>query len=247
MSEQPNEQPDINHTGRDTAIAVARGAVSYVPYVGPILAELFGTIIPNQRIDRVSTFAQMLNAKVEHIDQDLLEQKMRTEEFADLFEDGAFQAARALTDERKEYIASLLKNSLTGEDLDHLQEKQLLSLLGEINDAELIILRSYGLDLDPQAHREFIETHQDTIQGPLAVLGSSQEEAARSAIHQTYRSHLQRLGLLQDKYKKPKKNELPEWDYKTGMLKSNSTQITPLGRLLLRYIDAEVSEDLGTE
>ena len=43
----------------------------------------------------------MLNAKVEHIDQDLLEQKMRTEEFADVFEDGAFQAARALTDERK--------------------------------------------------------------------------------------------------------------------------------------------------
>lgn len=240
-------QPNINQTGRDTAIAVARGAVNYIPYVGPILAELFGTIIPNQRIDRVTTFAQMLNAKVEHMDQDLLEQKMRTEEFADLFEDGAFQAARTLTDERKEYIASLLKNSLSSEDLDHLQEKQLLSLLGDINDAELIILRSYGLDLDPQAHQQFIETHQDTVQGPLAVFGSSQEEADRSAIHQTYRSHLQRLGLVQEKYKKPKKNELPEWDYKTGMLKSSGTHITPLGRLLLRYIDAEVTAESDTE
>lgn len=242
-----SEQPNVDQTARDTAISVARGAVSYVPYVGPILAELFGSVIPNQRIDRVSKFAKMLNDKVEHMDQDLLEQKMRSEEFVDLFEDGAFQAARALTDERKEHIASLLKNSLSTDDLGHLQEKQLLSLLGELNDAELIILRAYGLDLDPHVHQEFIEKHQDTIQGPLAVMGSSQEEADRLAVHRTYRSHLHRLGLTQEQYKKPKKNEMPEWDYKTGRIKASSNQITPLGRLLLRYIDADIMVDPDAE
>ena len=71
-------------------------------------------------------FAEILDEQLQELDKELLEQKMRTEEFVDLFEDGAFQAARSLTDERKEHIAALLKNSLSSEDLDHVQEKQLL-------------------------------------------------------------------------------------------------------------------------
>lgn len=55
-----------------------------------------------------------------------------------------------------------------------------------------------------------------------------------SALHETYRDHLRRLGLVRATYKKPKKGELPKWDLKTGMLKAGSDMITPLGRLLLR-------------
>lgn len=50
---------------------------------------------------------------------------------------------------------------------------------------------------------------------------------------------LQRLGLVEARFKKPKKNELPEIDLKTGMVKVQSTRITHLGRLLLRYIETE--------
>jgi hypothetical protein len=49
----------------------------------------------------------------------------------------------------------------------------------------------------------------------------------------TYCDNLRRLGLLQTKYKKPKKGELPEFDEKTGMMKAGSDQISRLGRLLL--------------
>jgi hypothetical protein len=56
-----------------------------------------------------------------------------------------------------------------------------------------------------------------------------------------YRNRLRRLSLIRATYKKPKKGELPEWDFKTGMIKAQSDRITPLGRLLLRYIDAEVT------
>ena len=234
-----SEKPNGNQSKTDVAIAVGIGTLGLLPYAGPILAEIVGTIIPNQRIDRIARFAVILNEKLAELDRELLEQKMRTEEFVDLFEDGAFQAARALTNERREHIASLLKNSLSSEELDHVQEKQLLSILGQLNDAELIILKFHWLTLDPQEAERFFELHEDTLRGPLVFIGAPQDDADRGALHETYRDHLRRLGLLRATYKKPKKGELPEWDLKTGMIKVASDRITPLGRLLLRYIDAD--------
>ena len=61
---------------------------------------------------------------------------------------------------------------------------------------------------------------------------------SRHAIHEIYRAHLRRLGLLRTTYKKPKKGQLPEFDEKTGMMKAGSDRTTALGRLLLRYVEA---------
>lgn len=238
-----DDKPNLDQSKTDVAIAVGMGTLGLLPYAGPILATIVGQIIPNQRIDRITRFAEILDEKLQELDREFLEHKMRTEEFVDLFEDGAFQAARALNDERKEHIASLLKNSLSSEDLDHVQEKQLLSLLGQLNDAELVILKHFGLDMAPHEAHAFFEENEETIRGPMVVMGSPQEDADRGAIHQTYRNHLRRLGLVRATYKKPKKGEPPEWDLKTGMIKAGSDRITPLGRLLLRYIDSEVARN----
>lgn len=238
-----NEKPNVDQSKTDVAIAVGMGTLGLLPYAGPIIAEIVGTIIPNQRPDRIARFAEILDEKLSKLDKELLEQKMRTEEFVDLFEDGAFQAAKALTDERRRHIAALLKSSLATVNLDHIQEKQLLSILGQLNDAELVILKHFGLDMDPRQAEAFFDEHEETIRSPMVVMGSPQEDADRGAVHQTHRNHLRRLGLVRATYKKPKKGELPEWDLKTGMLKASSDRITPLGRLLLRHIDAEVMPD----
>lgn len=156
-------KPDIEQNELDVAVSAWAVALGYMPAIGPIVAELFRNIIPNQRHDRIADFLRMLNEKLQTLEEDFLKEKMRTEEFVDLFEDGAYQAARALTDERKERIASLLKNSLTSDELSHVQEKKLLSLLGELNDAELVILKYHGLNMDPARANEYLETHQDVI------------------------------------------------------------------------------------
>lgn len=233
-----SDKPNIDQSKTDIAIAVSRGVLSQLPYAGPILAEIVGAIIPNQRMDRLVQFAKLLDEKLGELDREMVEQKMLTEEFVDLFEDGAFQAARALTNERRERIACLLKNSLASEELDHVQEKQLLSILGELNDAELVILGYYGTDKVGSQASEYWERHQEVLLPPLIETGMTDEEADRAVVQETYRDHLRRLGLVRATYKKPKKGELPEWDLKTGMIKAGSDRITPLGRLLLRYIDA---------
>lgn len=212
-----------------------KGTIGVAPFVGPMLTELISVTIPNQKADRLITFVEVLEFKLKHIQQDVLEQKLKTEEIADLFEDGFRLASRALTDERRHYIASFLKNGLSADVLTHIEKKSLLALLEQLNDVEVLILKYESLRGDKQ--REFWDLHETSLRYPRAVMGSSQEAADREAVNKNYRSHLAQLELLLPWYVKPKKGEIPEFDETTGRLKFQSYKITRLGMLLLHHID----------
>ncbi len=223
--------------GTDIATILGKGLVGAIPFVGPLAAEIVGSVIPNQRIDRIESLLKILESKIEEKDRQKIEQRITSPESVDLIEDGFIQASRALSEERKEYIASLLKNSLTDDELKHIEYKRLLSLLGELNDLEVLILKSDVLHRGKPEYDEFWETHEDALTPPRAHLGSSQEEIHRHTIFQTHNTHLGNLGLLKPQFKKPKRGEFPEFDEKTGMIKAQGYDITGLGRLLLRSID----------
>jgi len=238
-----DDKPNIDETKSDKVIAFAKGAVgSLVPHVGGLIAEIAATYIQGQRMDRMAEFMRILDRKIEGIDTKLLE-KVRTPEFMDLLEDALWQAARALTTERKEKIAAVLKHSLYEGELNHLQEKELLSLLNEINDVQLIILKSKSFGFQSEEMRAFYERHRDVLQAPRLVMGADEGAIDDLALHQAFENDLYRLRLIETRFKAPKKGELPEFDPKTGMMKAQSTRITHLGRLLLRYIDMEQGDE----
>lgn len=106
------------------------------------------------------------------------------------------------------------------------------------SDAELIILQSFALN--PVAKQEFAERHQAVMFGTRTHLNSTQEEVDQAAVHATYRQKLRDLGLLETSFKQPTRGGLPEFDPKTGMIKAKGAAITPLGRVLLRYLDLTV-------
>ena len=89
-------------------------------------------------------FLAILDSKIERLDQDYVRRRFVEPEYMDLFEDGLHQVVRSLTDERREHIASILKNSLTNDQLKHIEKKRLLGILGELNDLEILILESYA-------------------------------------------------------------------------------------------------------
>ncbi|MCY3931987.1 MAG: hypothetical protein OXH70_09725 [Acidobacteria bacterium] len=152
----------------------------------------------------------------------------------DLFEDGAVQAVRALSSERLEYIAALVARGLTAGERDAIEAKRLLKLLDEIDDDQVVTLRS-----KLQRHRrseEFHERHGEVLAPVGAHLGSPREDLDRQAMYRLARRQLVDLGLLHQTFRRPKKGELPEFDEKTGMIKSHGTSLSPLGRLLLRRI-----------
>lgn len=226
--------------GTDVAAIIGKGLLGAIPFVGPLAAEIVGAVIPNQRIDRIESLLKLLESKISEEAKPKFEQNIYDPESIDLIEDALIQASRALSSERTEYIASLLKNSLTEDEVKHIEYKRLLSILGELNDLEVLILISKSIYRGQQGFEEFWDGHKGVLMPPTAHLGAEQEDIDKHTIYQSNELHLSNLGLLKPKFKKTKRGEIPEFDDKTGMIKAQGYEITSLGRLLLRSIDQAV-------
>jgi hypothetical protein len=229
-----DDLPALGPDANDRGAAILRGSIGSIPGIGAALAEVVNHFIPNQRLDRIEDYLRRLSAKLNDLSADDLRDKAQDPDALDLFEEGGFQSARATNDVRREQIANVVAFGLSGDDQDRIEAKRILRLLRDIDDDQIIILTSY-------LHRhmndeEFSDRHSDILYGPAAHLGSSREELDRATMVDLAKAQLKSLGLLQTRYKKPKKGELPEFDEKTGMIKRQSVTLSPLGRLVLRRV-----------
>jgi hypothetical protein len=152
-----NQQEKIQkYTG-----AIARGLIGQVPVIGSLTVELLNVTIPNQRQERIERLLNILSQKIFNISEQELKNKFHSTDFIDIFEDVLRQSVRATSDIRLKYLASVLKNGIDFEKLDHLQKKRLLEILERINDIEIILLRSYSLRDNTFAYQDFINNHCD--------------------------------------------------------------------------------------
>jgi len=218
----------------DYVTSAAKAALGTVPFIGSLLAELAGTVIPNQRIDRIVKFAQALERRLSNLEE-FIRSQISDEQFTDLLEEGLRQSARSLTDERRDYIASVIANSLSSQDIEYIESKHLLRILDEINDIEVVWLRSY-LDRSMNSDNEFRERHRNLLQPLATCVNSSQEEFDKEALQKSYKEHLTQLGLLKHRYKVDSKTKSPRYNSSTGTPEVSSYEITSLGKLLLRQI-----------
>lgn len=233
MSSQSNlEVNDV-----DKGVALMKGFSGAIPLIGPMIAEIIGEIIPQQRTDRMKEFLKILDERLSKVEisQDELNLKMKEESYINLFEEGLWQSVKSSSSMKKKYIASMLANGISDESLERIEGNILLSIIGQLNDSEIIILCNYRR-VSHQTN-DFREKHKDILMKPRAYMGSSQEEHDRVTMYNTYREKLTRLNLLRKKFKEVKKGEFPEFDKNTGMIKDNGYDLTPLGRIFLKYID----------
>jgi hypothetical protein len=152
-----NQQEKIQkYTG-----AIARGLIGQIPVVGSLTVELLNVTIPNQRQERIEKLLNILSQKIFNISKEELQNKFSSTDFIDIFEDVLRQSTRATSDIRLEYLASVLKNGMDSEKLDHLKKKRLLEILEKLNDIEIILLRSYSLRDNTSKYQEFINNYSD--------------------------------------------------------------------------------------
>lgn len=111
-----------------------------------LTAELLGNVLPNLKRQRVEKLLNAFAMEMSDLSAEIEEMRglFLMPEFLDLVEDAATQAAKSVTDTRIEELAKLLKNSISSENADYLVSKRLLSILSELNDIEVHILRCYG-------------------------------------------------------------------------------------------------------
>jgi hypothetical protein len=203
-----------------------------VPFAGSLLLELAGTIIPNQRIDRIVKFARALEMRLSEVERRAASQSLKNEEFTDLLEESLRQAANSTSDQRRDYLADLVQRSLTDEDISFQESKHLLRLLGELNDVEVIWLRFYREQLGDS---EFREKHKAVLSPVRPNMQSSRSLSDQEALQASYKDHLAQLGLLRRHYRISLRTKEPEFDRK-GAQEVAGYEISALGRLLLRQI-----------
>lgn len=223
---------NLNTNKADILVSALKSTLGIIPFAGPFLTEVVANVIPNQRIDRLTKYIKELDNKLSQISVDTLNKFLEKDEFVDLIEEGFIQASRAITDERRKYIASIVTNGITDEEINLNDSKLLLKILQEINDIEIIWLRSY-LVPTISGDDEFRKKHENVLTKIYPYIEADQETIYKSAIQNSYTEHLERLQLIEQKISFDRKSGVPFYDVSTGKPKKGSIFITPLGELLL--------------
>lgn len=234
---------DLNQNRIDALVATAKSALGLVPFAGPLLSELVGNLIPNQRIDRLTKYAKELEERLSVIERKKIELAFKTNEGIDLIEESFVQASRAITDERREYIASVVANGLDDEEIEYLESKFILKLLQELNDQEIIWLR-YFMVPTVGGDQDFRDKHKNVLYPIDAYLGSDNRTIERANLQEQYKEHLERLGLIRAHYRIDRNTKMPEFDKISGRPKVSYRDLTPLGRMVLKQIGLS-NENIG--
>ncbi|WP_421978885.1 hypothetical protein [Roseivirga seohaensis] len=231
-----SDKDNLENNRADFLAAASRSTIGLVPLAGPLLTELISGIIPNQRMDRLTKYIQELEKRITDVESDIFNRYKNNEDFVDLTEEGFIQAARAITDVRREYIASVIVNGISNTSLNIADSKMLLKILQELSDIEIIWLRSY-LDTSMGGDREFREKHKNILTTPQIINVVDKEVIQKYVIQQSYKGHLERLGLVKSKISIDKATGQPQFDRVTGIARTTHTKITTLGKMLLEQID----------
>lgn len=216
----------MNKLGNNTTdylTSVAKGIVGVCPLIGPIASEAIGVLIPEQRLDRVAAFLKELDTQVHTLNNrfEVFEQNVQRSEGLEILEDGLVQSAHSASSERKQRLARLVSKSLTKDELDYEESKKILSLFRELTDPEVIWLLFYSLNptLGRGPHTELVDQHPEIL-GPISrEMGAPQEQLDKAALQDSYKNTLTRFGLIAQS--------------------GRTTQITALGKLLVRYVENE--------
>ena len=231
---------EIKTNAIDYVVSGAKAALGVVPFAGSLLAEVAGSIIPNQRVDRIADFAFKLQARIEQLEEAQVRSELNDEDFTDLLEESLRQASRATSDDRRQYLASLVANSLSSDAVEHAESKHLMRVLGELHDIEVLWLRFFHVPTIG-GDEEFRELHAGVFRHVMAAMGSSREELDDRALQDSYKDRLVRLGLVSEHIRK-NRDGTPEYDKRTGKPAVSYREASPLGRLLLRSIGMIANE-----
>ena len=229
------EEIHLGESKEDQIVKVLRTIATTIPYAGNIITELIETVIPNQRIDRIEKYIKILVREIEEINEEKLELEMEKEECIDLFEESFIQASRTITNERREYIAKIVKNGIEDEKIEYIDSKYIMRIIQELNDNEIIWLRFY-LNSTIGGDEEFRNKHNNILQPITATLGADEETLNKKSIQDSYKDHLQRLNLVTSHIKINKDTGLPVYDKIKNEPKERYKSITNLGRLVLEQI-----------
>lgn len=225
----------LDNNNVDYSVALAKGIAGIIPNYGSVLGEIIGSIVPNQRIDRIAKYVKQLDERLSLIPLEKLNKLIENEQFLDLIEESFYMSSRLMSDQRREYIINIIINGIEAEELEMIQSKQLLKILNELNDVEIIWLRYY---LNPTigGDEEFREKHKVIFDDRKNYSHKNEKEFINYILQDSYTEHLARLGLISHQIKMDRDKGVPKFNRNTGKPETSYISITTIGKLLLKKI-----------
>lgn len=233
-NEEDNSMPRTNAS--DVVAMVARSGLGAVPLVGAALAEIVTVLIPNQRSARVEAYIKALAERLDGVVARADALDLADPWKIDLFEEGAFQSARAVSDQRRDYIVSVVARGLSGEQIAVADAKSILWILRELDERQLVILVGYL----PQNgwNSEYRKLHADVFETSMPLtMGTPQEEVSKRTYYNHAVDGLVTLKLLSEIFRVD--------DLKMAKLDHNGKP--EVSRRVLSRLGAEVLFYLGFE
>lgn len=224
-SKTKKELLELSNNATDYITSAVKSAFGVIPIAGPAAQELLGIIIPNQRMDRVVRFIELLGAEFEilHEQVEMLLNRMKGSHYSSLFYKACVGSADSLNSERINYIKNIFVYGLQQDDLQIYKAEGLLNLLNRITDIEVVYLRFYYLlNWDVTQAKEYQEKTGIQFFLPIIEGGMTREELDNEVAKGVYLNNLVNYGLLE--IKRDKKGK--------GQYKCSS-----IGDLLIRTID----------
>jgi hypothetical protein len=224
-----SDKTSLSTTSADVVAAAARGVSGAIPWAGGAVGEILSSFIPNQKLERVARFAELLAAQVDAVEakQALFEARIKTAEGSDLLEEGIVQASRAVSRDRQQRIAAILAAGLTADELRYDRTRKLLTILESLTDSEILLLLFYSRTptIGSPWHKELMNQHPELLRPASRENGAPASERERGAIRDSYERTLLANGLLDST--------------------ETRLRISDLGQMLLTYsetpVDAEPS------
>lgn len=174
-----------------------------IPGIGSLVSEIASNVIPDQRYNRLVEYLKILSSKIELLEEEKQNRIKNNVYCLDLVEEGFYQAARALSEERQEQIAEAVKNGIDDDNCEFTTSKHLLKLYSELDAEEVIWLKYYSYRTSYEA-APFKEKHTELLVVEHAVNSDSfdvREKCKRKEmLNESYKAHLERLNLIKKSY-----------------------------------------------
>ncbi len=222
-----------NHENRvsDKALLNIQAGLSLIPYVGGSLATYFGEIRGQRIVDRMNKYFKYFTQSLQELDENKIDHAyLGSEEFAELFVQGAEQAAKSTTDKKIRRFANILANQVVIDLKSRQRTQSMMSFVDRLSDLDAFVLISYG---DPHERSMRADTKNEafTLAKKLAIyLGicvPNRENVIESVIY------MDNLGLT---WINEKASDAETERGESLILKEFSSFRTPLGNEVVKVI-----------
>ena len=186
-------------------------------------------------------FAAALESKLAALEQDFVRSQLTNENFTDLMEEGLRQAARSLSDERREHIATLISKSLDLAAMSYAESRHFLRVLGELNDVEIIRLASHQYDTY-ESGQAYWEKHRAILEPIMPTFGSGQDVMTRRRCRTVMTRTCSNSVCSNPRYSVDHNTKQVQVGH-DGDLEVRSYSLSQFGRMLLRQLDILVPKE----